>query len=126
IVQVSFRRPVRTQALFRPLERPGTAAIPTPGQAQLPGAAVRTEQRTEGAELKPPYVELRRQLVRRNETPGIRAPPWNSAQANVDSIAHLGRERVPGGIDVSRPQPPVALQTRIAVAMQCKRTPVRM
>ena len=50
------------------------ARVPAPRQPQLPRPSVRSEQRTERAELEPPHIQLSRELRRRHEAADVGAP----------------------------------------------------
>ena len=104
------------------LGRAAVAAIPSPGQAQMPVAAVRTKRRAERAELKPSHVQLPGQFRSRNEPADVCPPVWDSRETGVHGDGHMRRERLPARLHVARPEErAVARHARRAVAMQGER-----
>ena len=102
------------------------AGVPSPGQAQMPGPAVRTEQRTERAELEPADVQLAGVFGSRDEAADVGAPVRNAREACVDRDRHVRLQRLPRRVDVTRPQErAVALHAGVAVAVQRERPLVR-
>src|ERR1700722_4912170 len=67
------------------LNRTNVTAIPSPRQAKHPGAPMRAKQGTEGAELKPPNVELGGKLLGGEEAAGVGTPIWDAAKGRVES-----------------------------------------
>src|SRR5208282_3440545 len=69
----------RSAIIVANLNWTGIACVPSPGQPQLPCASVTPKQRAEGAELKPPQIELCCELLRWDEPTDVRAPVGNAA-----------------------------------------------
>src|SRR4029453_9020676 len=96
--------------------------VPTPGQAQMPVAPVRSERRTERAELEPAHVELAGVVRRRHEAADVGSPERNAGETRVDRNRHVRLQRLPRRIDIAGPQErTVALHARRSVAMQRER-----
>ena len=74
--------------------------------------------------MEPPDVELASELRRGYEPSGVRAPIRHAAEPGVDAYRNLSSERLPGGVDISRPKPPVALDAGVSISVQSKRTKV--
>ena len=119
VVQLARVRIRRTAGVVGSLVGREVAGIPTPRQAQLPRAPMRAEERTERGKLKPADVELAGEFFRRDEAADVGAPVRNTAQGGVDRNRHVRSQRVPGRVDVTRPQKRrVALHSRMSVAVQ--------
>src|SRR6266581_290468 len=71
------------------LGRPRFAGVPTPGQAELPRAAMAAEKGAESAELEPAQIELRREFLRRDESADVRAPVRNAGEAGIDGDGYV-------------------------------------
>ena len=88
----------------------------------MPGSAVRTKRRTEGAELKPPEVQLARVFGCRHEAADVGSPVRNPRQAGVDRDRHVRFQRLPRRVHVAGPEKrAIALHAGVAVAMERER-----
>src|SRR5439155_25638943 len=103
--------------------RPGQAhPYSTPRAGAGAGAPVRSEQRTEGAELEPARVQLARVFLRRHEAADVGSPIRDPTQPGVDGDRNMRAQRLPGGIDVARPEEgAVTLHARVPVAVERER-----
>ena len=101
------------------------SGVPSPWSSQLPCSAVATKRRTERSELNPAHKEFGGEFLCRYKTADVRFPIRNSVEPCVDAHHDLCFERLPCRKGIARPQPPPALDARIAVAMQGKGSAVR-
>jgi hypothetical protein len=80
---------------------PSSPVFQPHGQAKLPGAAVRAEERAEGAELKPAQVQLGRELVGGEKSARVCAPVRNATEPGVQGVGDLGPQRRPLRVGVT-------------------------
>src|SRR5215471_1500968 len=98
------------------------AGVPTPGQAELPRAAVATKERAKRAELEPAQVKFCGEFFRWNKSADVRAPIRNAAESCIDCDGNMSLQSFPGRVHVAGPKKrSIALHSREAVAMQCVR-----
>src|SRR6516162_6855088 len=71
---------------------------------QMPVAAVRPEQRTEGAELKPADEQFTGEFRCRDESADVEPPIGNSRETTVDAARHVVLQPFPPILHVTRPQ----------------------
>ena len=92
----------------------------------MPRPPVRAKERTECAELKPAGVQLAGVFRGRHEAADVRAPVRDAGQRRVHGDGHVRLQRLPGRIDVARPEERgVTLHPGVAVAVKREDTLVR-
>ena len=98
---------------------PHFAGVPTPGQSEMPGAAMRTEERIEGGEFKPAGVKFAGQFARGNKSADVRSPERCQAQGTVQADRHMRGQGGPAGLRVAGPNPAAeAGRAGVGVAME--------
>src|SRR2546426_3522431 len=75
--------------------------VPSPGQPQVPAPSVRSEQRTERAELKPSHVQLSGVFFCRNKPADVGPPVRNPTQSSIDGDGDVSAQRLPRAVDVA-------------------------
>src|SRR5260370_14346007 len=86
------------------LHRAWVACVPSPRQPQLPGASMTAKESAECAKLEPAQVQLGRKFFCGNKSAYVGAPIGNASERCIDADGNLHLERLPGGVDITRPE----------------------